>query len=270
MTATPKRGDGIRLTGVFDDILFSRDLRWGIQNSWLSSIRCERVVASYELAGVGMTGGDFNQGELDGAMVPEKLAVAARTYLDQCHDRGRHTLIYCVSVHICEILHRTITSFLPEQDQGSVRLLTGKTAAEERKAVLEKFQEGSVRCIINCMVLTEGTDLPVCDVVINLRPTCNVSLYQQIVGRGTRLYDGKDYYLVIDIVPNDERKIRNLCTAPTLFGVEPRLLPDGVTERFNEKNDLLELRDEIAGTIGTTEDMTGRMEIRVVLAEAFI
>lgn len=50
---------------------------------------------------------------------------------------------------------------------------------------------------INCMVLTEGTDLLVCDAVINLRPTCNVSLYQQIIGRGTRLYDGKDYCLVI-------------------------------------------------------------------------
>lgn len=270
VTATPKRGDGVRLTDVFDDILFSRDLRWGIQHSWLSSIRCERVVASYELAGVGMTGGDFNQGELDGVMDTETIAVAARTYLDRCHGKGRHTLIYCVSIHICEVLHGIITSFLPEQDQGSVRILTGKTTAEERKSILEGFQDGSIRCIINCMVLTEGTDLPVCDAVINLRPTCNVSLYQQIVGRGTRLYDGKDYCLIIDIVPNDERKIHNLCTAPTLFGVEPRLLPKKITDRFNEGNDLLELCNEIAGTIGTAADIAGRMEIKVVLAEAFI
>ena len=270
VTATPKRGDGVRLTDVFDDILFSRDLRWGIQNSWLSSIRCERVVASYELSGIGMTGGDFNQGELDGALDEETLAVTAKTYLDRCHGKGRHTLAYCVSIRTCEALHGIITSLLPKKEQSSIRILSGKTETEERKAILEGFQKGSIRCIINCMVLTEGTDLPVCDAVINLRPTCNMSLYQQIVGRGTRLYDGKDYCLVIDIVPNDERKIRNLCTAPTLFGLEPRLLPKKVADRFNEENDLLELCDEIAGTIGTGADIAGRMEIRVVLAEAFI
>lgn len=180
VTATPKRGDGVRLTDVFDDILFARDLRWGIQNSWLSSIRCERVVASYELAGVGMTGGDFNQGELDGIMNEETIATASRAYLDRCHNKGRHTLIYCVSIHICEVLYGIITGFLSEQDQASVRILTGKTTVEERKSIQEGFQDGSIRCIINCMVLTEGTDLPVYDAVINLRPTCNVSLYQQI------------------------------------------------------------------------------------------
>lgn len=270
VTATPKRRDGVRLTDVFDDIIFSRDLRWGIQHSWLSSIRCERVVASYALSGVGMTGGDYNQGDLDQAMDLQTLAVAARTYLDRCHHKDRHTLIYCVSIRVCEILHGIITSLLPEHERESIQILTGKTKTEERQAVLEGFQQGKIRCIINCMVLTEGTDLPVCDAVINLRPTCNLSLYQQIVGRGTRLYDGKEYCLVIDIVPNDERKIRNLCTAPTLFGLEPALLPEAITDRFTEDNDLLELCDEIAGTVGTVAGIAGQMEIKVVLAEAFI
>lgn len=60
--ATPRRRDKVRLADVFDDILFARDLRWGIQNGWLSGIRCERITASYRLSGVRMTAGDFNAG----------------------------------------------------------------------------------------------------------------------------------------------------------------------------------------------------------------
>ena len=52
-TATPKRGDGVRLTDVFDDIIFARDLKWGIQHKWLSSIRTIRITASLKLGNVG-------------------------------------------------------------------------------------------------------------------------------------------------------------------------------------------------------------------------
>lgn len=72
-----------------------------------------------------------------------------------------------------------------------------------RAQMLSDFSAGKVKCIINCMVLTEGTDLPICDAIINLRPTCRNTLYQQMVGRGTRLYPGKEYCVVFDIVPDD-------------------------------------------------------------------
>ena len=43
LTATPKRGDGVRLSDEFDTICFSRDLKWGIQNHYLADITCLRV-----------------------------------------------------------------------------------------------------------------------------------------------------------------------------------------------------------------------------------
>lgn len=51
-TATPQRGDNVRLTDVFDDIIFNRDLRWGIQNNYLSRIRCEQVFGKFKLKNV--------------------------------------------------------------------------------------------------------------------------------------------------------------------------------------------------------------------------
>ena len=93
---------------------------------------------------------------------------------------------------------------------------------------------------------------------MNLRPTCNPTLYQQMAGRGTRLYEGKEFCLLIDIVPADSKKVQNLCTAPTLFGVDPALLDKEQKKKLNPDTDLLTLCDSLRGYF-TTEAQ--RMEI---------
>lgn len=67
-TATPNRADHARLNGVFSEILFDRDLRWGIRNGYLSDIDCKRVDIGYDLRGVHTRGGDYAPGELAEAM----------------------------------------------------------------------------------------------------------------------------------------------------------------------------------------------------------
>ena len=55
------------------------------------------------------------------------------------------------------------------------------------------------------MLLTEGWDCPSVDCIVVLRPTKVRSLYSQMVGRGTRLYPGKDYLLLLDFLWHTER-----------------------------------------------------------------
>lgn len=213
-TATPQRGDNVRLTDVFDDIIFNRDLRWGIQNNYLSRIRCEQVFGKFKLKNVKKHLGDYSDSDLEKVMLDGgAIVTAAKAYVEKCLDR--HTLIYCVTKRLCYLLRETICSLIPDK-KDTVCVVTGETPAEERRQILKDFADGKIRGIINCMVLTEGTDLPICDTIMNLRPTCNPTLYQQMAGRGTRLYEGKEFCLLIDIVPADSKKVQNLCTAPTL------------------------------------------------------
>ena len=262
-TATAKRGDGVALSVAFDEIIFHHDLRWGIQNGYLSRIRSYEVKADYNLASVSKTAGDFNQGQLESAlMTGDSVAVTAKTYIKFCHDAGKHTLIYCVTTGVAVSLLETIHSLLSEEERGKVKMLLGDTPADERAAILKGFNEGEITGIVNCMVLTEGTDLPVCDAIINMRPTCNDSLYQQIVGRGTRLYEGKDHCIVLDIVP-DQRNARKLCTAPTLFGIDPNALTEKQREQVcSLETDLLDTCDSLAGYITTAESI--EVELRAV------
>lgn len=245
-TATPKRGDDVRLTDVFDDIIFNRDLRWGILNHYLAPIRWSVAEVDYSLKGVAKTAGDYNQSELERVLAHgNALPAAAKTYVKECHYNERHTLIYCVTKQICVQLYYVLIGLLPKEEHCKIKVLFGDTDPVERKQILADFASGEVRCIINCMVLTEGTDLPICDAVFNLRPTCNVSLYQQMVGRGTRLYPGKEYCRVFDFLPENSENMRNLCTAPTLFGVEPTLMTRQARQKFDEDQDLLLQCDEL-------------------------
>lgn len=245
LTATPKRGDGVRLTDEFDSICFARDIRWGIRNHYLANIRCLRVQGGFSLDGVLMTEGDYSASGLQAAMKKAgNSAIVAKTYMDECVPKKLQTLIYCPTVAVCDDVAKEIKTRLPRGKKNTVAVLTGKTAPETRAKTLEKYQDGKINCIVNCMILTEGTDLPSTSCILNDRPTANESLYQQIIGRGTRLAEGKDKCLVIDIVNEDWRE-KNICTAPSLFGIDPNRLDDSTLLKISDgETDLLSVADE--------------------------
>ncbi len=64
VTATPNRGDKVRLDNVFSKIIFQRDLRWGIENGYLCDIHCRRVNIGFDLSKVHTSRGDYAPGGL--------------------------------------------------------------------------------------------------------------------------------------------------------------------------------------------------------------
>lgn len=94
---------------------------------------------------------------------------------------------------------REITGYLPE-DQTA--LVTGATDLADRASLIQRFKQRQLKYLVNVSVLTTGFDAPHVDFIAILRPTQSVSLYQQIVGRGLRLDDGKQDCLVIDYAGN--------------------------------------------------------------------
>jgi DNA repair protein RadD len=113
--------------------------------------------------------------------------------------RGRAgVLIFTSSVRHAEEIIR----YLPP---GSAALVLGDTPSAERDELINRFKGRELKFLVNVSVLTTGFDAPHVDVVAILRPTESVSLYQQIVGRGLRLAEGKKDCLVLDYtgVPHD-------------------------------------------------------------------
>lgn len=248
-TATPNRGDKVRLNDVFQKILFQRDLRWGIENGYLCDILCKRVDIGYDLRAVHTRNGDYAPGELAEAMdgTADAIAQAWRE-----HAAGA-TLIFAASVrHASEIAAR-----IP----GAVAV-TGQT--KDRAAIIRAFTEGEIPCIVNCMVFTEGTDIPRVETVIVARPTQSDSLYCQMVGRGLRLYPGKERLVLIDCVGVTGKA--SLCTAPSLLGLDVSAIPPA--RRDVLQGDLFELPERAAAAADCPESWIRNVELVDLWARA--
>ncbi|MCI8617555.1 MAG: DEAD/DEAH box helicase [Clostridia bacterium] len=227
-TATPNRGDNVRLDDVFEKIIFQRDLKWAIQNKYLTDIECLRVNIGYDISKVAIRMGDFATGELDKAMNTDILNGAiAEAY--KKYAKGQ-TLIFATSVEHAQNIAKEI--------DGAVAV-TAET--KNRAELIQKFTNREIPVLVNCMIFTEGTDMPLVETVMIARPTSNSSLYTQMVGRGLRLYPGKEKLTLIDLVGTTGRA--NLCTAPTLLGIDMENVPKYKQDEI--QGDLFDLPDLI-------------------------
>jgi len=128
-------------------------------------------------------------------------------------------------------MDRKTVVFLPliKTSQKFTAILNDKgfTAAEvngnsdDRAEILADFDAGKYNVLCNSMLLTEGWDCPSVDCIVVLRPTKIRSLYCQMVGRGTRLYPGKDHLLLLDFLWHTER--HELCHPAHLICESPEV-----------------------------------------------
>ncbi|MBN2382712.1 DEAD/DEAH box helicase [bacterium] len=234
-TATPKRGDGIGLDHIFQEIVFSRNLPEMIQSGYLSPVAGYRVETDIDLSNVKVSMGDFVSSQLSGVVnIQTRNDLIVSVYRDLL--QGRPTLCFCVDVAHA---HALADAFQSAGIQAAA--ITGETDRAERTEILRKFHAREVKVLANCMVLTEGYDEPKISGIILARPTKSSLLYTQMIGRGTRLDHEKDNVIIIDIV--DSTRKHSLVNLPSLFGLSPQFNLEGRTTsevdqalRWVEKN----------------------------------
>jgi len=98
-------------------------------------------------------------------------------------------------------------------------IILGNTSQDERTIILDEFHRGKIKVLVNVGVLTEGFDEPTVQTIILARPTRSTLLYTQIVGRGTRLHEGKPHCTVLDFA--DTTKGKKPLGLPSLLGLPP-------------------------------------------------
>lgn len=205
VTATPDRGDMKNLGKVFQSLAYEYTLPKAIKEGYLSPIKAVTIPLKIDFTGVSVQAGDFKASDIDTALDP---------YLYQIAEEMK---AYC--------LNRKTVVFLPlvktSQKFRDILNQAGFTAAEvngessDRAEILEDFDKGKYNVLCNSMLLTEGWDCPSVNCVVVLRPTKVRSLYSQMVGRGTRLCEGKTELLLLDFLWHTER--HELCRPACLI-----------------------------------------------------
>jgi hypothetical protein len=108
------------------------------------------------------------------------------------HAPQRRSIVFCPTVAMA---HATASEL--EKQGVPCGVVSGGTPREDRQRIYSGFASGKLRAIVNCMVLTEGFDMPQADCVVVARPTRSRPLFIQMVGRVLRTYPGKGKALAL-------------------------------------------------------------------------
>lgn len=199
-TATMSRGDGVGLGQVWEEIVYEATISDMIGRGWLVEPRGVRVdVEDLNLDQVRRSRGDYQDGALGAAladsMAPKRIVEAWAE-----HAAGRPTILFSPTVEFARIMSEEFAAA-----GVSARLVHGMMPAEDRRRALAEFKAGDVTVLCNCMVLTEGTDLPLASCCVVARPTTHAGLYIQMIGRVLRPFPGKVDALVLDVAGASKR-----------------------------------------------------------------
>ena len=188
-SATPERSDKKSLGRYFENIAYEIGLLDLIRQNWLAPIQVKTVPLQIDLGDCRTTAGDWNAEDVGHALEPYLERIASVLY----EHRHRKILVFLPLIAISQQLARLcrLRGMAAEHIDGQ---------SGDRQAILERFKRGKTTLLTNAMLLTEGFDEPSIDCVVCLRPTQVRSLYSQIVGRGTRIYPGKDHLLLLDFL----------------------------------------------------------------------
>lgn len=194
-TATMHREDGKGLGEVWQEVVITRDIVWGVKHSWLVRPRGLRIrIPQLHLEDKSLiVAGEYQKDRVAAAMINADTGPAIARAIVQYAPTLRMAT-FGPNVAACE-------SFVDAmRDEGLMaELITGKTAKHQRMASYARFQSGHTKHLVTPMVLTEGWDAPWCDGVIIARPTKNPGLFQQMVGRAVRPWEDKTEALVMDV-----------------------------------------------------------------------
>jgi ATP-dependent helicase IRC3 len=231
VTATPQRSDSTRLTDVFQEIVYYKSIQDLIEDGWLSPLVGYRVKTKTDITKVEIQHGEYNQSQLEDEINnPERNACIVASYNNLAN--ATKAIVFAAGVDHAQSLFSAFG-----KNGTSVRIILGTTPPEERAQILSDFKSGEVMVLINVGVLTEGFDEPSLQTIIIAKPTRSTLLYTQIVGRGTRLFEGKPHCTIIDITDTTVGKkpmgLPTLLGLPADFDLQGQSLTE-VAKKFEE------------------------------------
>ena len=137
-------------------------------------------------------------------------------------------LVFCVTVAHAEFMTRKFNQAgLPSL------CIVGSTDADVRRQAPARLARGELCALVTCDLYNEGVDLPSVDTLLLLRPTQSPVLFQQQIGRGLRLHEGKQSCLILDFVGRYRADFRFDRLISTISGLSRSQMIDAVDKGFS-------------------------------------
>lgn len=207
LTATPERLDGEDILHWFDNRIAAEiRLPEAIDRKLLCPFQYFGISDSVDLSNVKWNRGGYERSALSKVYTGNDMRVflvlkQLRKYVTEIE--AVKGLGFCVSKEHAEYMSRKFN----EAGIAS-EYLTADSDKELRRSVSKRLSSGELHFIFTVDLFNEGVDIPAINTILFLRPTESLTVFLQQLGRGLRLYEGKDCLTVLDFIGQAHKKYR--------------------------------------------------------------
>lgn len=194
LSATPYRLDGKGLSGTFDTLVSTITVSDLVRQGHLIAPTVY-APSTPDLSHVPKRSGDFATDALASATAP-----LTGDIVEHWHRlaRDRITVAFCVNIE-----HARAVASQFNKSGACADAVWGSDPERERKLI--DLRSGKLKILCSVDLLGEGWDLPELSCSILARPTLSLALHHQQLGRGMRVFPGKNSYIVLDHAGNHDR-----------------------------------------------------------------
>ena len=217
LTATPKRTQNTDTYDYFGEPVYSYTLKEGINDGFLTPFKVLPIVGTMDeyvyTPGDGMVvtgepepGRVYKEGDFNRIItIPQREQMRVRYWMDRCNPSEK-TIVFCATQAHAGMVRDFVNQYAIEKGWTTnsnycVRVTANDGAAGDNDLKIFQDNEKTIPTVLTTSrKLSTGVDARNVRNIVLMRPCNNMIEFKQIIGRGTRLYEGKDYFTVYDFV----------------------------------------------------------------------
>jgi type I restriction enzyme R subunit len=212
LTATPKRDDNVDTYKYFGEPVYIYSLKEGINDGFLTPFKVKRIKTTLDdyryTSDDTIVEGEIEEGKLyeekdfnRSIEIVEREAKRVNVFLDEANQNEKAIIFGANQAHAA-LLRDLVNQNAKSKDPFYCVRVTANDG-EEGERLLREFQDNEKTLptiLTTSQKLSTGVDARNIRNIVLLRPVNSMIEFKQIVGRGTRLFDGKEFFTIYDFV----------------------------------------------------------------------
>lgn len=212
MTATPKRKGNVDTYAYFNEPVYVYSLKEGINDGFLTPFKVQQIATTLDeyvyTSDDTIIEGEIEQGKRYGEddfnriiEIRAREAYRVKLFMEKI-DQNQKTLVFCATQEHAAAVRDLINQNKISKDPNYCIRVTANDGAEGEKwlRIFQDNEKTIPTILTTSQKLSTGVDARNIRNIVLMRPVNSMIEFKQIVGRGTRLFDGKDYFTIYDFV----------------------------------------------------------------------
>ena len=212
LTATPKRKDNVDTYAYFGEPVYVYSLKDGINDGYLTPFRVKQISTTLDeyvytsddqvVEGIVESGRRYEEADFNKIIeIKEREKKRVEIFMSQIDQREK-TLVFCATQDHALAVRDLINQIKTSKEPNYCQRVTANdgTLGEQHLRDFQDNEKTIPTILTTSQKLSTGVDARNIRNIVLMRPINSMIEFKQIIGRGTRLYDGKDYFTIYDFV----------------------------------------------------------------------